>query len=229
MFSNNTKLCFSAAALHSAIVLLALFGSCSNVSAFQTPKPVPAANPAAVAGKAAAAAALAVILSVGTPAFAADGGAAQIMIDQIPPSTVSIQVGDIPVVGSLVSGTYTKLDAKAVKELTSPPSVVISSPKDKFKALKAATTGGHLEFDIGGKVGLKTHLDVDVAADEAGVARIRVASDLIPPLPFKNIASSSYAAGGKKSDWNVVTNMGSGESYYYNTNTGTTQNEKPSI
>mmetsp|Transcript_13461 Transcript_13461/g.33871 ORF Transcript_13461/g.33871 Transcript_13461/m.33871 type:complete len:227 (-) Transcript_13461:38-718(-) len=226
MFSNNTRLYFSAA-LHSAIVLLALFGS--NVSAFQTPKPVPAANTAAIAGKAAAAAALAVILSVGTPAFAADGGAAQIMIDQIPPSTVSIQVGDIPVVGSLVSGTYTKLDAKAVKELTSPPSVVISSPKDKFKALKAATTGGHLEFDVGGKVGLKTHLDVDVAADEAGVARIRVASDLIPPLPFKNIASSSYAAGGKTSDWSVVTNMGSGESYYYNTNTGATQYEKPSI
>lgn len=229
MFRHHSKSFFSA-----AFFLWALFGSCSDVSAFQTPKPVPTAkapsSSAAIAGKATAAAALAVLLSVGTPAFAADGGAAQIMIDQIPPSTVSIQVGDIPVVGSIISGTYSKLDAKAAKELTSPPSVVISSPKDKFKALKAATTGGHLEFDVGGKVGLKTHLDVDVAADEAGVARVRVASDLIPPLPFKNIASASYSEkGGKQSEWSVVTNLGSGESYYYNSNTGATQFEKPSI
>ena len=220
-----------AAALHSALGLWVLCFSCNNVSAFQTPKPNPAApTPAVAAAKATAAATLAVILAAGTPAIAADSGALQVMIDQIPPSTVSIQVGDIPVVGSLVSGTYTKLDAKAAKELTSPPSVVISSPKDKIKALKAATTGGHLEVDLGGKVGLKTHLDVDIAADEAGVARVRVASNLIPQLPFKNIASASYyEKGAKQSDWSMVTNLGNGESYYYNAKTGATQYDVPSI
>ena len=230
MFNNSRKLSST------AIALWVLCCSCSEISAFQTPKPIPTAssppNSAAVAAKATATAALAVLLSVGTPvapAFAADGGAVQIMIDQIPPTSVSIQVGDIPVVGSIISGTYTKLDAKAVKALTSPPSVVISSPKDKFKALKAATTGGHVELDVGGKVGLKTHLDVDIAADEAGVAKVRVASDLIPPLPFKNVASTSYVKGGAQSEWNVVANMGSGESYYYNTKSGVTQYERPSI
>lgn len=209
-----------------AAAVLCFLGS--HVAAFQTPKPTPTPA-AAAAAKATAAATLAALLVTGTPALA-DSGAAQIMIDQVPPTTVSIQVGDIPVVGSLVSGTYTKLDAKAAKELTSPPSVVISSPKDKIKALKAATTGGHLEFDVGGKVGLKTHLDVDIAADQAGVAKVRVASNLIPALPFKNIASANYVEkGSKPSDWSIVTNMGNGESYYYNTKTGATQYEIPSI
>lgn len=80
---------------------------------------------------------------------------------------------------------------------------------------------------------MKTHLDVDIAADEAGIARVRVASDLVPVLPFKNLASStpsstsSSSKGGKQSTWNVVTNMGNGESYYFNTKTGITQFEKP--
>ena len=212
-----------------------MYSSYSNVSAFQTPKPMPAApSPpvhVAAAAKATAAATLAVLLTVGAPvepAFAADsGGAVQIKIDQIPPSNIGINVKDIPVVGSIVSGTYTKLDAKAAKELTSPPSVVILSPKNKIKAIKDATTEGHLELDIGGKVGLSTHLDVDIAADEPGVATVRVASNLIPALPFKNLASADGKTGGQESKWNVVTNMGSGEKYYWDTQTGTTQYQKP--
>ena len=228
MISKNNKLTLT------AFVLWTLCSSYSNVSAFQTPKTITAASSpsasVAAAAKATAAATLAVLLTVGAPvepAYAADsGGALQIQVDQIPPANIGLNVKDIPVVGSIVSGTYTKLDAKAVKELKSPPSVVISSPTDKFKALKAATTEGHLEVDIGGKVGLSTHLDVDIAA-EAGVAKIRVASPLIPPLPFKNLASAEGKTGGPESEWNVVTNMGSGESYYFNTKTGTTQYEKP--
>jgi hypothetical protein len=242
MLSTNTRKVYFAAALHSALVLWTLCTT-SNVSAFQPPKLsiVPfgsSSPPAAAAAKAAAAATLAVLLTVGTPvapAFAASdstsSGAAQIMVDQIPPTTISIQVKDIPVVGSVISGTYTKLDAKAAKQLTAPPSVVISSPKDKIKALKAAATEGHIEIDVGGKVGLNTHLDIDLAADEAGVAKVRVASNLIPQLPFKNLASASATPSGqtgKESQWNVVTNMGNGQSYYYNTNTGATQFEKPS-
>lgn len=241
----NKQLCFAAAAW-------TLCWTCSNnVSAFQITnnRPIPAAaallppskNPIAATAKATAAAAtLAVLLTMGepvAPAFAAgvdgssSGAAAQIMVDQIPPTTISIQAKEIPVVGSIISGTYTKLDAKAVKALTSPPSVVISGPKDKIKFLKAAATEGHIEVDIGGQVGLKTHLDVDIAADEAGVAKVRIASDLVPALPFKNLASSNAPSAatkkGKESSWNVVTNMGNGESYYYNIKTGATQFEKP--
>jgi hypothetical protein len=105
---------------------------------------------------------------------------------------------------------------------------VIKSPSDKVKAIQAAATSGHLEFDIAGQAGIKTHLDVDVVAEEPGVAKVRVASDLIPQLPFKNLASSKSAVkGGKESSWSIVTNLGTGESYYFNSKTGATQFEKP--
>lgn len=86
-----------------------------------------------------------------------------------------------------------------------------------------------MEFDVNGKI-LSTHLDVDVAANEPGVAKIRVTSNLIPKLPFTNLASSAVGSptGGKESAWNVVTNLGSGESYYFNAKTGATQLERPS-
>ena len=186
-------------------------------------------NFAAVARTAVGAATLAVLLTVGTPSPAfASSTAAQIYLDQIPPTTISIEINDLPIVGNLLSGTYAKVDKQtALINKNIAPSVVIKSPKDKVKAISEAA-GGHIEVDIAGKAGLKTHLDVDVAADEAGVARVRIASDLIPPLPFKNLASSSSSLnGGKESIWQSVTNMGSGESYYFNTKTGLTQFEKP--
>ena len=187
-------------------------------------------NFAAVARTAVGAATLAVLLTVGTPSPAfASSTAAQIYLDQIPPTTISIEINDLPIVGNLLSGTYAKVDTATaiIKRESNAPSVVIKSPKDKVKAIKEAA-GGHIEVDIAGKAGLKTHLDVDVAADEAGVARVRIASDLIPPLPFKNLASSSSSSkGGQASRWQVVTNMGNGESYYFNSKTGVTQFEKP--
>lgn len=111
--------------------------------------------------------------------------------------------------GNLLSGTYTKVADGSIKN----PSITISSPTDKVKAISEIATGGHLEFDVGGI--LSTHLDVDVAADEAGVAKVRVASGLIPRLPFKNLASASAGSptGGKPSPWNMVTNLGSGGTY----------------
>jgi len=192
----------------------------------------------AVVARKTAVATLAVLLTIGTPlapAFAAtttsgttSTSAVQVYLDQIPPTTISLQVSDLPFVGNLLSGTYTKVDtSNGNNNEVSPPSVVIKSPKDKVNFVKGATSG-HIEIDLAGKVGLKTHLDIDVAADEAGVARVRVASDLIPTLPFKNLASSvSSSKGGKLSQWNVVTNMGNSESYYFNTKTGATQFEKP--
>ena len=82
-----------------------------------------------------------------------------------------------------------------------------SITEDKVKAVQNLATSGRLEFDINGK--FKTHLDIDLAADEPGVACVRVASELIPKLPYINLASSSsLPTGGHESAWNIVTNMG---------------------
>jgi len=241
----------STIASYTTLLVLGWCCLCGDVTAFhQSKAPIntfqvttissinssPVSNFAVVAKKTAVAT-LAVLLTIGTPlapAFAAtttgatSTSAVQVYLDQIPPTTISLQVSDLPFVGNLLSGTYTKVDTNNGNNNEVPPcSVVIKSPKDKVNFIKGAT-GGHIEIDLAGKVGLKSHLDVDVAADEAGVARVRVASDLIPLLPFKNLASSvSSSKGGKQSQWNVVTNMGNSESYYYNTRTGATQFEKP--
>lgn len=147
-------------------------------------------------------------LAASATATASSATAAQVSLNSLPPTSISVEIKDLPVVGDLLSGTYTKVKDGSVAN----PSITIKSPKDKVKAIKELT-GGHLEFDVNGV--LATHLDVDVAADQAGVAKIRVASNLIPPLPFKNPASGfsatdSLPKGGKESPWNVVTNMGSG-------------------
>jgi hypothetical protein len=182
---------------------------------------------------AAATAALSLILSTTPlPANAANlrpaantgsEAAAQISLNTLPPGSISVQIRDLPVIGDLVSGTYTKVPDGSIAK----PSVTITSPKDIVKALQSIVTAGHLEFDVHGI--LTTHLNVDVASDEAGVAKIRVASNLIPKLPFRNLASGTAGSitGGRESMWNVVTNMGSGESYYYNEKTGLTQFERP--
>lgn len=172
-------------------------------------------------GKVAATAALTVLLTCTEPVAAASSKtAAQIDLNSIPPTSVEINLKDLPLVGDLVSGTYTKVPGKA---FTGAPSVSISSPKDKLGAIKSAATGGHLEFDVNGL--LKTHLDVDLTTDN-GVANVRVSSPLIPKLPIKNALLSP--ASGKESNWNAVTNMGSGEVYYYNQDSGETTYEKPS-
>lgn len=185
----------------------------ASTTAFQIPKPLREA----VVGAAVSAA----VLTSSFPALASDT-AAQITLKNIPPTSISIQIGDLPVVGNLVSGTYTKVPDGSVGK----PSIVIQSPKDKVKAIAAAATGGHLEFDVAGV--LNTHIDVDVAAEQAGTAKVVAQSSLIPKLPFQNMASKSgYPTGGKESPWNIVTNMGSGESYYYNEKTGVTQYQRP--
>jgi hypothetical protein len=125
--------------------------------------------------------------------------AARIHLNSLPPSTVAVKIGDLPVVGPLVSGTYSKTDDeslilkkmlkrkdKNVVDVSAP--VVIQSPADKVLAVKNIAQGGHLEFDIDGPI-LQTHLDIDVAASEPGVATIRVVSPIIPRLPFNNAAS----------------------------------------
>lgn len=204
--------------------IVALLVSAFAATAYQPSSRPPQQKAAAVrAASAAATAALSVLFSTGTMPAVASDTAAQITLQQLPPSSISIEIGDLPVVGSLLSGTYTKVSDGSIAK----PSVVIKSPKDKVKAISAIATGGHLEFDVGGK--LNTHMDVDVASEEAGTAKVLVKSNLIPKLPFKNMASSSIGnpTGGKESQWNIVTNLGNGESYYYNVQTGVTQAQRP--
>lgn len=138
-----------------------------------------------------ASAALALLLATTEPAWATSATAAQIHLNDLPPSTVSVQIGDLPVVGKLLSGTYTKVETPAgtlkTTKFDTGTAIIIQSPSDKLGAIKNAATGGHLEFDVDGLVA--THLNVDFAANKAGEATIRVTSPLIPALPFKNAAS----------------------------------------
>lgn len=165
---------------------------------------------------AAASASLAFVLA-GSPlnADATSETAAQISLNSIPPN--ALQVKGVPIVG----GTYAMVDDRDIAS----PSIIVELPKDKVGAIKSIL-GGHLEIDIGGI--LSTHVDVDLAADEAGVLTAKVSNPLIPKLPFKNIASSSSGATGKESDWSSVTNLGDGDVYYFNTKTGETTFDKPS-
>jgi len=110
--------------------------------------------------------------------------AAKISLTSLPPTAIDVEIGDLPVVGNLLSGLYTKVGSIPSSQ---PPAIIIESPKDKLQAVKDAASSGHLEFDVDGV--LSTHLDVDIAADKGGVATIKVRSPLIPSLPFKNTAS----------------------------------------
>ena len=165
------------------------------------------------------------------PAYGSDR-AAQITFEKIPPAAISIQIQDLPVIGKVLSGVYTKVpDNVASQVLQTGSTIVIQSPKDKVGAVADIAKGGHLEFDVNGGKLINTHFDIDIAADEAGKMKVLIQSNIIPPLPFKNMASTAFATtantSGKESTWNIVTNMGNGESYYYNAKTGVTQLERP--
>jgi len=150
-----------------------------------------------------ASASLAAILAVSEPSWATSVTAAQIHLNSLPPTTISVQIDDLPVVGKLLSGIYTKVEAppalvalsKNGKEKT--PPLRIQSPTDKLGAIKDAATKGHLEFDVSGIV--STHLNVDVATVRTGEATVRISSPLIPVLPFKNSASGYTGVVGESS------------------------------
>ena len=197
---------------------------------------MPCFSPAWLRDKAAAPVATAMLsaLLVTQPAFGEafvpSDTAAQISLNSIPPNSINVQIKDLPVIGKLASGVYSKVPDSSVDAKKKPASIVIQSPSDKGKAIQEIVKTGHLEFDVTGVI--TTHLDVDVAAEKAGILNVRVASDLIPKLPFQNAASfagGNSPTGGKESPWNMVKNMGTGEVYYYNEKTGVTQYAKPSF
>ena len=223
------------------IGILTLLFAVSSCLAYQPQQPVKRTTPSSRApwttpNKAVApiltTAALSLLLAQ-QPAMAAttiapSETAAQISLNSIPPTSISVQIKDLPVIGKLASGVYSKVPSNV--DFKEKPSIVIKSPTDKTKAIQNIVTTGHLEFDVQGVV--NTHLDVDVAAEKAGILNVRIASDLIPKLPFQNAASfagSNSPTGGKESPWNMVKNMGTGEVYYYNEQTGVTQYAKPNL
>lgn len=231
MSSVSNKQFFVTMMMKLTIAFALLVAACM---AFQPPKAVvPAASMKNLKGKAAApfAAALFSVVLATQPVSASapvveSPTAAKISLNSVPPTSISVQIKDLPVVGKLASGIYSKLSdsSSSIKN----PSIVIQSPSDKGKAIQEIVRTGHLEFDVTGV--LNTHLDVDVAAEKAGIMNVRIVSDLIPKLPFQNSASfagGNSPTGGKESPWNMVKNMGSGEVYYYNEKTGVTQYEKP--
>lgn len=136
--------------------------------------------------------------------------AAKIEINSVPPTSIHLDLTDIPIVGGMLSGTWAK-----VGPLKSKPSVKVGSPKDKIGAIRKFLDHGRLEFDIAGM--LTTHLDVDVEPNKRGQASVMFRSALIPKWPF----------GRARSDWNRVTNMGTGETYYFNNVSGEAQYEEP--
>ena len=136
--------------------------------------------------------------------------AAKIHIDSIPPTSIQLDLTDIPVIGGMLSGSWAK-----VGPLKTNPSVTVKSPKEKFSAIRKFLEFGRLEFDISGM--LTTHVEVDVEANQKGVASVNFKSALIPKWPF----------GRSKSDWNRVTNLGTGETYFFNQVSGVAQYEEP--
>lgn len=139
--------------------------------------------------------------------------AAKVSIQSFPPTTIQLDLQDIPLLGGMISGTWAKVGP--LKK--SKPSIVVESPTEKFGAIRGFLDQGRLEFDIGGLI--KTHLNVDVEPnDKGGQALIRLSSKLIPKWPFGR---------NTKSKWNRVTNMGNGELYYFNSATGETQFDEP--
>ena len=94
------------------------------------------------------------MLFVVPPVFAATSTtAAQIELTSVPPSTVELSIGDLPIVGPMLSGTYARVDPQAAalveNALGKGPkraSVVITSPSDKASALRELAAFGHLEF-----------------------------------------------------------------------------------
>lgn len=160
----------------------------------------------------------------------ASNTAAQVAFNSIPPSTVELNLSDLPVVGKLLSGTYSKVASATNKSGSSGiskenASISISSPSDIIGAAQNLVQNGHAEVDVSGII--DTHLNIDVAANNPGVATIRVESPLIPKLPFTSKINNANGNGEKDSKFWEVTNMKSGRVFYTNSVTGESFYRRP--
>jgi len=160
----------------------------------------------------------------------ASNTAAQVAFNSIPPSTVELNLSDLPVVGKLLSGTYSKVASATNKSGSSGiskenASISISSPSDIIGAAQNLVQNGHAEVDVSGII--DTHLNIDVAANNPGVATIRVESPLIPKLPFTSKINNANGNGEKDSKFWEVTNMKSGRVFYTNSETGESFYRRP--
>lgn len=138
--------------------------------------------------------------------------AARIAINRIPPQSIKVDLSDVPLVGRALSGTYAKVKDENAKR---PASVVIASPKDKVGFVQQAIDEGNIDLGLSGL--LSTNIDIQLEPNRPGVAPVQLKSPLIPKWPF----------GVQSSDWNRVTNLGSGRVYYFNSRTGQVQYEEP--
>lgn len=185
---------------------------------------------------AAAAVILATQLSSVEPVCATPDTSAHIQINSVQPTAIEVSIGDLPIIGKLLSGTYARMDTEAVNAVgralgsETKRSVSITSPADKTAAIKELASKGHLEFDIDGVI--NTHVDVDVATVRPEELTVKVTSPLIPTLPFKNKANAlendlKLKKDGKPSDWVVEINLGDGSSVFKNSKTGASQLNRP--
>lgn len=138
---------------------------------------------------------------------------ARVRINRLPPTSFRVDLSDVPLVGKALSGTYAKVKDDSGKVKT--PSVVISSPRDKFGAVQDAADKGNLGFNLDGI--LSSNLDIQLEANQPGEAPVTLESPLIPRWPFAQ----------RKSNWYRVSNCGNGETYYFNSKTGETQIKEP--
>lgn len=136
--------------------------------------------------------------------------AARVRIHRLPPNSIQLDIRDVPIIGKALSGTYVKTQREPNN-----PAVTISSPRDKLKAIETATDTGKLEFGLFGL--LQSYVDLQLEPNRPGKAPVTLKSPLIPQWPFSK----------QPSHWNKVTNMGNGETYYFNEQTGETLLEEP--
>ena len=138
---------------------------------------------------------------------------AHITVHRLPPDSIQVDLSDVPIVGRALSGTFAKVKNGGVAK----PSVVISSPNDKWGALQDVNDKGSLNFGLSGI--FQSIIQVQFEPNRPGVAPLEIRSPLIPKLPF--------GQQRHKSDWNKVQNMGNGDTYYFNARTGEVQDEEP--
>jgi hypothetical protein len=178
--------------------------------------------------------AAAIAFSVNSPAAfaAAKKDALGIEVNSLPPISKDLKASvGIPGVKPVFGGAMVDLEAKVDLKKKGSGDIALKLPGDLKGAANGALKGHvaavlktpplNVAVPVLGKISVPAlnneRFDIDISTT-AGRAVIEVKNDLIPAIPFP---------GKKKSDWQAVQNLGSGETYFYNTKTGVSQYEYP--